>query len=60
LLESIYAKETLMFCSDYPHWDYDSPSQALPKLESELWDSIYYQNAAKLYGLPPRKTEETK
>lgn len=60
LLESIYAKETLMFCSDYPHWDYDSPSQALPKLEQELWDSIYYQNAAKLYGLPPRKSEETK
>ncbi|WP_171690750.1 amidohydrolase family protein [Paenibacillus germinis] len=57
LLESIYAKETLMFCSDYPHWDYDSPSQALPKLANELWDNIYYQNAAKLYGLPPRRKE---
>ncbi len=57
MMESIYANETLMFCSDYPHWDFDSPLLALPKLDNELWDRIFYQNAANLYHLPPRKSE---
>ncbi|WP_159882376.1 amidohydrolase family protein [Paenibacillus puerhi] len=57
MMDNIYAKETLMFCSDYPHWDFDSPLQAMPKLENELWDRVYYQNAAELYNLPSRKSE---
>ncbi|MDI4648425.1 amidohydrolase family protein [Cohnella hashimotonis] len=57
LLDSIHADETLMYCSDYPHWDYDSPKQALPKLADGLADRVYYDNAAELYGLPPREKE---
>ena len=52
MMEGICAKETMMFCSDYPHWDFDSPQQALPRLENELADRVFYQNAAELYGLP--------
>ncbi|MGG1555184.1 amidohydrolase family protein [Paenibacillus ferrarius] len=57
LMEDLNAKETMMFCSDYPHWDFDSPQQALPKLDEEVWDRIFYQNAADLYKLPQRKLE---
>ncbi|CAG7622198.1 hypothetical protein PAESOLCIP111_02402 [Paenibacillus solanacearum] len=57
MLENMWAKETLMFCSDYPHWDFDSPLMALPRLNDELWDRIYYQNAAEIYNLPQRKAE---
>ncbi|CAG7622321.1 hypothetical protein PAESOLCIP111_02414 [Paenibacillus solanacearum] len=52
MMEGICAKETMMFCSDYPHWDFDSPQHALPRLENELADRVFYQNAAELYGLP--------
>lgn len=56
-LKSMHAEETLMFCSDYPHWDYDSPLKALPRLDDPLWDRVYYRNAAEWYGLPMRQTE---
>ncbi|TNJ62804.1 amidohydrolase [Paenibacillus hemerocallicola] len=54
MLEAIHADECLMFSSDYPHWDFDSPVQAFPKLPDELRERIFYQNAAELYGLPQR------
>ncbi|NHN30506.1 amidohydrolase family protein [Paenibacillus agricola] len=57
MMDSIFAEETMMFCSDYPHWDFDSPLKALPKLEDELWNRVFYQNAAAIYNLPPRKAE---
>ncbi|TAK20242.1 MAG: amidohydrolase [Chloroflexota bacterium] len=42
----------VMFASDYPHWDYDDPDQALPvNLSNELKKKIYFENASKLYGL---------
>jgi predicted TIM-barrel fold metal-dependent hydrolase len=57
MMEGIFARDTMMFCTDYPHWDFDSPLQALPKLDDELWDRVFYKNAAELYNLPPRKAE---
>lgn len=51
LLHMMNAERTLMFSSDYPHWDNDSPLRAFPKLPPELKDRIYWQNAAELYGL---------
>ncbi|MDF2720932.1 MAG: amidohydrolase [Paenibacillus sp.] len=55
MMQAIYAHECLMYCSDYPHWDFDSPARTFPKLDDALWENIFYANAAKLYGLPPRK-----
>jgi predicted TIM-barrel fold metal-dependent hydrolase len=43
----------LMFATDYPHWDFDSPSQALPRsVSKELRHEILAGTACKLYGLP--------
>ncbi|TMV50629.1 hypothetical protein FE783_08005 [Paenibacillus mesophilus] len=52
MMEAISARENLMFASDYPHWDFDSPLLAFPKMDSEMKLRIFYQNAADLYRLP--------
>ncbi len=42
----------IMFASDYPHWDYDDPDQALPvNLPHAIQQKIYFDNAARLYNL---------
>jgi predicted TIM-barrel fold metal-dependent hydrolase len=47
----IDAEHTLMFSSDYPHWDFDSPQQALPRLPAAMKQRIFAENARELYGL---------
>ncbi|WP_159882400.1 amidohydrolase family protein [Paenibacillus puerhi] len=54
MLDSIWANETLLFSSDYPHWDFDSPRLAFPKLDPDYRQRIFYDNAAELYKLPAR------
>ena len=51
LLEAVHAERTVMFSSDYPHWDGDAPGRALPPLPASLGERIFYANAADLYGL---------
>ncbi|MGN7396661.1 amidohydrolase family protein [Peribacillus frigoritolerans] len=51
IFEMMNAKEVLMFSSDYPHWDFDSPKRAFPKLPEEMKRRIFYENAKELYGL---------
>lgn len=58
MMKAIYADECLMFCSDFPHWDFDSPLLTFPKLDDALWERIFYQNAADLYELPARRSEQ--
>lgn len=54
IFEMIQAEKTVMFSSDYPHWDFDNPHAALPPLDDAVKQRIYYDTAAQLYGLPPR------
>ena len=44
--------ENLLFATDYPHWDYDDPSRAMPiKIEKQQKEGFFLNNALKLYGL---------
>ena len=41
----------VMFATDYPHWDFDSPDRALPRtLPMPLRRRILAQNAQATYG----------
>ena len=44
--------DRLMFATDYPHWDFDAPTEALPKtrLPEEFEQRLYYKNALEFYG----------
>jgi predicted TIM-barrel fold metal-dependent hydrolase len=45
--------DRLLFATDYPHWDFDAPSQALPRgLSKEARAAIFAGNACDLYRLP--------
>jgi predicted TIM-barrel fold metal-dependent hydrolase len=51
LFEMMDAKHLLMFSSDYPHWDFDSPERAFPKLADDVREAIFSGNARALYRL---------
>lgn len=52
-LEHAQLLDRLLFSTDYPHWDFDAPTQALPRsLSKELRAKIFSGNACALYGLP--------
>jgi predicted TIM-barrel fold metal-dependent hydrolase len=40
----------LLFSSDYPHYDTDSPSIALNKIPARMRDGVYFQNAVDAFG----------
>lgn len=51
VLEMMDAETILMFSSDYPHWDFDSPARAFPRLPDQLREAIFSGNARAFYGL---------
>lgn len=51
ILEMIHAEKTLLFSTDYPHWDNDFPKQTLTRISEELKQRIFHDNAAELFGL---------
>jgi len=43
--------DRVLFATDYPHWDYDEPAQALPFAMSEAQKrAIFRENARAVYG----------
>lgn len=52
MFEMIGTDEFLLFSTDYPHWDFDSPQAAFPpSFPRELREKILYENAASFYRL---------
>lgn len=49
LLEMMHADKTLLFASDYPHWDFDNPRHVFREAPEELRRRIYYGNAEEIY-----------
>jgi uncharacterized protein len=54
LLSLIDAQDMLLYSSDYPHWDFDSPDVALRHLPAEWHDRIYFDNAMATFGVAER------
>jgi predicted TIM-barrel fold metal-dependent hydrolase len=50
MLDMICAERTLMFSSDYPHWDFDDPQVALRYLDEPLKQRVLIDNAWELFG----------
>ena len=50
-----WLQDELMFSTDYPHWDFDAPDEALPKvkLPDGFAAKLMAENARALYKLPP-------
>lgn len=51
--EQLGAKSQIVFATDYPHWDFDHPQRALPRLPVEVKRRVLVENARALYGLAP-------
>jgi uncharacterized protein len=52
LIDMMGSDELLVFATDYPHWDFDAPSRALPPgLPEDLRQKVLWRNADKVYGL---------
>ena len=50
MLDIVNAERTLLFSSDYPHWDFDDPMRALNVIPEPARSRIRSGNAVELYG----------
>jgi predicted TIM-barrel fold metal-dependent hydrolase len=51
MLDALHAEETLVFSSDWPHWDWDDPATTFPKLPERLHRRVFAENARELFDL---------
>ncbi len=49
LLEWMHAERTLMFATDYPHWDWDDPAETFKGLSPKLRERIFSANAREFF-----------
>jgi predicted TIM-barrel fold metal-dependent hydrolase len=50
MLEAAGAPDSLLFASDYPHWDFDDPAFMLKRLPEAWRAGVLHDNAAAFYG----------
>jgi len=51
IIKWIDGSRTLMFATDYPHWDWDDPTMTLAGYPEDLRRRIFSENAIETYGL---------
>lgn len=51
MLDAMHADETLVYSSDWPHWDWDDPATTFPKLPERLHRRVFSENAREMFGL---------
>lgn len=51
MLDMFDAQKMLMFSSDFPHWDGDTPDFAMRQLPPDMRDAVLFGNALDLYNL---------
>jgi predicted TIM-barrel fold metal-dependent hydrolase len=49
ILEWMHADRTLMFATDYPHWDWDDPAETFKTLPPKLKERIFSKNAMEFF-----------
>ena len=57
ILEMFPVERMLMFSSDYPHWDGDTPDFAARALPTGIRERVLSETARELYRLPARNAE---
>ena len=57
MLDMFDAEKMLMFATDYPHWDGDTPDFAARLIPAKLRKAIMGENARKLYKLPEKPVQ---
>jgi predicted TIM-barrel fold metal-dependent hydrolase len=58
-LRSVDAGNTLMFSTDYPHYDFDNPSRVLQKFPAEIRRRVACDNAIEWFGLPGERVSDS-
>jgi predicted TIM-barrel fold metal-dependent hydrolase len=59
VIDLIGSEDVVMFATDYPHFDFDSPLRSLPpRLPDGLKRKLLYENARCFYGLPEVEVAE--
>ena len=52
MIEIGHLRDRILYASDWPHWDFDSPTLVYPaSLPKDLKHQIMAGNACALYGL---------
>jgi predicted TIM-barrel fold metal-dependent hydrolase len=50
-IEFLRPAETLMYASDFPHWDFDEPEQTLRQLPESWRENVRWRNASTFFRL---------
>ena len=48
MLEMLHGDETLIYCSDFPHFDWNDPVTVFPKLSGNMHQRIFAANALEM------------